>query len=137
MFKVKNTRRQKRSVSPQVRTTEDPATVAPTPPSSFDHFFDAETTSASNKPWLYLERGTRLQRFRAFADSYPDLTEEERAELNRVLVKANDAKLLNTKQQVLYEDGVIQSIRGLKKVAATFKIDPVRPTKKKVREDGK
>jgi hypothetical protein len=68
------------------------------PQNSFDSFFDAETATALNKPWLNLERGARLQRFRVFADEYPGLNEDERANLNKVLGKANDAKMLNTKQ---------------------------------------
>ncbi len=138
MFKVKSTRRQKRSVSP----SERPAIIehVPAPQSSFDSFFDAETTTALNKPWLRLERGPRLQRFRVFADEYPELTEEGKDQLYKFLVKANDGKLLNTKQQVLYENGKIQAIRGLRKLSddpITFKIEAVRPTKKKGREDSR
>jgi hypothetical protein len=56
-----------------------------------------------------------------------------------MLVKANDAKVLNTKQQIQYENGKILSIRGLRKVVGegepVFKIDVSRPTKKKT-DDG-
>jgi hypothetical protein len=124
---------------PQERPTESVIEhVQPNqlPQNSFDSFFDAETATALNKPWLNLERGARLQRFRVFADEYPNITEEERGILYRILVKANDAKMLNTKQQVLYEGGKIVSIRGLKQtggngVPILFKIEQVRPTKKK------
>ena len=101
-------------------------------------FFSAESASAFLKPWLRLERGLRLQRFRVFADEYPGITVEERENLYKMLVKANDAKMLNTKQQIQYEDGTILAIRGLKYIkpttegiAGTFKIEAVRATKKK------
>lgn len=134
MFRiVKNTRRNvKRSVSP-----------TPKMDSAMSTFFHAESESAFLKPWLRLERGLRLQRFRAFAEEYPGLTEEEKDTLNKTLVKANDAKLLNTKQQIQYEEGKIVGIRGLKKIIGSdgqtvFKIDPTRPTKKKTisKEEG-
>jgi len=106
------------------------------------NFFDAESAAVSlSKPWLRLERGLRLQKYRTFAESYPSLNAEEKETLYKVLMKANDAKLLNTKQHVQYENGVIQSIKGLKivrvgdpTVPATFKIDALRATKKNVEE---
>jgi hypothetical protein len=127
MFKVvKNTRRNRRSVSPTERS-EIP-TMA---------FFDAESASAFQRPWLRLERGLRLQKLRQFAEEYPGLSTEEKDVLLKTLVKANDAKLLNTKQQIVYEGEKIQSIRGLKMTRvgespATFKIDTAltRPTKR-------
>lgn len=136
MFKVvKNTRRNRRSVSPTpLPTTSGALDTAMTT------FFTAESTaSATTKPWLRLERGLRLQRFRTFAEEYPDISTEEREILYKMLVKANDAKLLNTKQQVQYEEGKIVGIRGLKLVRAesgsVFKIDTSRPTKRKVHKD--
>ena len=106
-------------------------------------YFEAESAAVLlSKPWLRLERGLRLQKYRIFANTYPGLTEEEREALYKVLVKANDAKpsLLNTKQQITYENGVIQSIKGLKMIrndlnTATFKIEVVRPTKKNLTDD--
>jgi hypothetical protein len=138
MFKVvKNTRKnsiQRRSSSPSSREE----TVHQNQPNenTFDTFFDAESASAFQKPWLRVERGLRMQRFKLFADQYPGLSTVERQSLLKVLIHANDAKLLNTKQQIQYEDGYIVSIKGLKMnrvgdSPATFKIDPVRPTKKK------
>ena len=103
---------------------------------SITTFLDAETASAFLKPWLRLERGLRLQRFRVFAEEYPGLSTEEKEALCKVLIKANDARILNTKQQIHYEDGKIQNIRGLRMTRvgegpAVFKIDTTRPTKKK------
>lgn len=132
MFRVvKTTRRNRRSPSPP--PTEEAVDK------SMQTFFDAESAHALHKPWLRLERGLRLQRFRAFADVYPGLSDVEKEALYRTLVKANDAKLLNTKQQIQYENGNILSIRGLKMVRvgdtpATFKIELVRSTKRKKEE---
>ena len=84
-----------------------------------------------------MERGLRLQKYRAFAEAYPGLNKDEKEALYKTLMKANDAKLLNTKQYVQYENGVIQSVKGLKviktgdpNVPASFKIDTLRSTKK-------
>jgi len=166
MFKVKSTRRNpKRSGSPlriepvtvtiatttgttgATGTTGTAATDPPTKPTDPSSkptltntldFFQAESTATSlAKPWLRLERGLRLQKFRTYAESYPGLTVDEQKDLYNFLLRANDNKQLNTKQQVAYENGTIQSIRGLKvirtgdiKVPAVFKIEAVRLTKK-------
>jgi hypothetical protein len=126
-----------------VSTTDisESTTVAPpvTLMSRLTNFFEAESVAASTtKPWLRLERGLRLQKLRTYADTYPDLTFEERDSLNKALVKANDSKLLNTKQQIIYEGGKIINIRGLKIIRsndpthiASFKIEIHRQTKKK------
>jgi len=107
------------------------------------NFFEAESHAASTtKPWLRLERGIRLQKLRTFAESYPGLSIEEKENLNKALVKANDSKLLNTKQQLVYEEGKILSIRGLKIIrdgdpthSASFKIEVHRLTKKRGTSD--
>jgi hypothetical protein len=109
----------------------------------YTNFFEAESAAvALTKPWLRLERGIRLQRFRAFAEAYPGLSPSEQDALYKMLMRANDAKLLNTKQQIVYENGVIQSIKGLKiirtgdpSVPATFKIEIARATKRHVDDD--
>jgi len=103
---------------------------------NMNNYFEAETAAVLlSKPWLRLERGLRLQKFRIFSRSYPGLSEKEQDALYALLVKANDSKLLNTKQQIQYENGVILSVKGLKMIRigaeqATFKIDIARPTKK-------
>jgi len=129
--------------APQVQ----PAVLAPQQDtqkteSQFDkniqNFFVAESAAMSiQKPWLRLERGIRLQKYRTYANTYPGLTPDEQENLYKVLMKANDAKLLNTKQQIAYEQGVITAVRGLKvlkngdpSIPAVFKIDVPRPTKK-------
>lgn len=105
-------------------------------------FFAAESAAtALTKPWLRLERGLRLQRFRAYAEAYPGLSASEKTRLYEVLVAANDKKLLNTKQQVTYENGIIQSIRGLKVIRtgdaaepAVIKIEPPQVTKRNTKD---
>ena len=154
MFRVKTTRRNvKRATSPIRPATDISGAVTMNPPievivppkpvkesvsfeQNMNTYFEAESASVLlSKPWLRLERGLRLQKFRAFSKSYPGLNEKEQDALYNLLVKANEAKLLNTKQQIQYENGVIQSVKGLKMIRvgaeqATFKIDVVRPTKK-------
>jgi hypothetical protein len=145
MFRTKTTTRRnvKRAISPlQMATNAQPA-ADPTPAvtlpetSSFEknltNFFEAESSASSNtKPWLRLERGIRLQKLRVFAEEQTEYTAEERDALIKMLIKANDAKVLNTKQQIQYENGKILSIRGLRKDdEGVFKIDVSRPSKKK------
>lgn len=149
MLKVKNTRRQRRSTSPPnsaaavaaniaVATMDMPDAVASR--HGMQSFFDAESANAFMKPWLRLERGLRLQKLRQFAEEYPGLSVEERDNLYKALVRANDARGLNTKQQIQYEDGKIHSIRGLRMTRvgdspATFRIEVVRPTKKRGKDE--
>ena len=161
MFRVKTTRRNvKRAISP-LRPASGPLDLSgavpppqniivvdtPNPDSlmekGFTNFFEAESAAVSlSKPWLRLERGIRLQKYRAFAEAYPGLNTAEKDSLYKMLVKANDAKMLNTKQQIQYENGTIQSIKGLKiiktgdpAIPATFKIDTTKTLKKHTSED--
>jgi len=157
MFRAKTTTRRntKRAISPLHAATNSQTVDATTaaPPvaslpenSSFEknltNFFEAESSASSNtKPWLRLERGIRLQKLRVFAEEQPGYTAEEKDILNKMLVKANDAKVLNTKQQIQYENGKIIAIRGLRKVTEgddiQFKIDVQRATKKRTEEVNK
>jgi hypothetical protein len=101
-------------------------------------FLTTETATALKRPWLRLERGVRLQKFRAFAEACPEMiTAAEKDILYRALVKANDEKLLNSKQQVVYDSeiGTISDIKGLRisrvgLAPPTVKIEAARPTKK-------
>lgn len=162
MFRVKSTRKNvKRTASP-IRPTSDPYAAAttdaipkpvaepvretlPTIDKQYASFFEAESAAtALSKPWLRLDRGMRLQKYRAFAEAYPGLSEGEKDTLYKMLLKANDAKLLNTKTQVQYEHGVIQAVHGLKiirtgdpTVPATFKIEVPRATKRNTDSDAK
>ena len=150
MFRTKSTRRTKRAISPLRAATNEPVqeTVKAAPPEpqenqstlekNMTNFFEAESAAvALQKPWLRLERGMRLQKYRAFAEVFPGLSAEEKEGLYKTLLKANDAKLLNTKQQIQYENGKIVSVKGLKVIRsgnpeapAVFKIETVRPTKR-------
>jgi len=151
MFRVKSTRRSSGKRSPEMETPTGPAkalkvevsaentldTTMALKPTVIEFFAAEGNATALAKPWLRLDRGLRLQRFRAYADAYPGLSIVEKAKLYEVLVTANDKKLLNTKQQVNYENGVIQSIRGLKVIrtgdtseAAVIKIEAPRLTKR-------
>ena len=147
MFRVKTTRRNvKRAISPLRPATDLPPalsevptntiaaepTVEPVLEKQINNFFAAESAAVSlSKPWLRLERGIRIQKYRAFAETHPDVeTTEEKDALFKMLVKANDAKLLNTKTAINYEAGKIISIKGLKKVEGVFKIDAPRQTKR-------
>ena len=166
MFRVNTTRRNvKRAPSP-IRPATDvsgaitfamppptPTTVAPPPTNtvlptatlekSVSNLLDAEMASTLlNKPWLRLERGLRLQKFRAFAEVFPGLSPVERTAMFDFLVKANDARQLNTKSVIQYEGGKIISIKGLKIIRvgdpagpAVFKIDAGRQTKRHTSED--
>jgi hypothetical protein len=78
-----------------------------------------------------------MQKLRTFADNFEGLGAEDKDNLYKYLVRANDSKLLNTKQQIQYEHGSIQSIKGLKiirtgdpSISATFKIEMHRATKR-------
>lgn len=163
MMRTKTVRRgRKTATSPIIAATDisgvvqvpqqEPPTLELPPPqqeSQFDkniqNFFVAESAAMSvQKPWLRLERGIRLQKYRSYAQAYPGLKPEEQDSLYKVLVKANDAKLLNTKQQINYENGVILAVKGLKVVKtgdpnspAVFKIDIPRPTKKNSEDPSK
>ena len=150
MFRVKTTRRNvKRAISPLRPASDLPSTLSEVPTNSiesvpdstpvepalekqFNNFFAAESAAVSlSKPWLRLERGIRIQKYRIFAESHPEAeTAEEKEALFKMLVKANDAKLLNTKTAINYEAGKIISIKGLKKVDGVFKIEVPRQTKR-------
>jgi hypothetical protein len=162
MFRVKTTRRNiKRALSPLKPALdptapptnmiiEAPPPVAPiTVSSASSEFIDkqdkqmtdlfaAEAASVSlTKPWLRLERGIRMQKLRTFADNYDGLSPDDKDNLYKYLVRANDSKLLNTKQQIQYEHGIIQSIKGLKIIRTgdpsqqtLFKIEVHRATKR-------
>jgi hypothetical protein len=120
----------KRRTDPLTSVNEmDPALVS---------FLTTESATALKRPWLRLERGVRMQKFRAFAEASAEMaTPAEKDILYRALVSANDAKLLNSKQQVIYdsEKGEILDIKGLRisrigEAPPTVKIEATRPTKK-------
>ena len=115
----------------------------------FISLLSAESTSALKKPWLRLERGMRIQKFRQFASEYIDseglkLNEKEKDLLVKSLVACNDTKLLNSKQSVVYDSdlGKIVDIKGLKMTrtsdeSVSFKIETSRPTKRSKQSESK
>lgn len=149
MFRVRAATRKstKRAISPFRPATDQEASVTTVTSAvgggsaaqaTLANLLDAETTATlTTKPWLRLERGLRIQKLRLFADAYPGLSDEEKESLHSFLARANDAKQLNTKSQITYEEGRIQSIKGLRVIrsgdpteAPIFKIDGGRQTKR-------
>lgn len=131
--------------SPALGPVPSPAVPTPVPSggagsaqATLANLLEAETAATlTTKPWLRLERGLRIGKLRAFAEAYPGLSPTEKEALHAFLIKANDNKQLNTKSQITYEDGQIQSIKGLKVIrsgdpaeAPIYKIDGGRQTKR-------
>ena len=134
---------------PATISIDDSKTIDP----GFFSFLTAESVSALKKPWLRLERGARIQKFRQFADEYvvceedeesKKLTASEKEILVKFLVSSNDSKLLNSKQSVLYdlEESKIKDIKGLKMIKdeegnVSFKIEAARATKRSKQSESK
>jgi hypothetical protein len=128
-------------------TIDDTKSIDP----GFFSFLTAESASALKKPWIRLERGARIQKFRQFADEYNDnseesksLTSSEKEILVKFLISCNDSKQLNSKQAVVYdlEETKIKDIKGLKMVKdekddISFKIEASRPTKRSKQSESK
>ena len=101
---------------------------------------DAESKSAVHRPWLRLERGTRMRLLRSYVEKQT-LSPTEKVDLLGALVEALDRKLLNSKSQITYNSdvGEIVEINSLKIVRpaegkVTFRIEPPnRGTKKAAR----
>lgn len=71
-----------------------------------DDFLEREAGQAFKKPWHRLERGLRLNRLRAFAESMATargLKPTEQAALLDILTRALDRKALNSKLAVTYD----------------------------------
>lgn len=67
---------------------------------------DSEASSAFRKPWHRLERGLRINRIRAFCEEMVvqrSLKPNEKDSLFLLLSKALDAKRLNSKTEVIYD----------------------------------
>ena len=85
---------------------------------SLARFLDQEAGSAYKRQWHRLERGLRLNRLRKFGDEEAvrlNLSEVEKQNLNQLLAKSLDKKLLNSKTSVIYdpEKESITEIKGL------------------------
>jgi hypothetical protein len=85
---------------------------------TFQSFLNSNAEEAFNRPWHKLERGLRLNRLRAFVDAEKiraNYNEDEAKQLNAVIIKAFDKKMLNTKNVVIYNENTaqIEEIKGL------------------------
>lgn len=84
----------------------------------FLKFLESNSEDAFTRPWHRLERGMRLNRIRKFVDEEAlrfQFSEEEKADLYTMLIKALDKKQLNSKSIVNYdcEQQKILEIKGL------------------------
>jgi hypothetical protein len=73
---------------------------------NLNKLLDTEAGTAFKKPWHRLERGLRLNRIRLFSDEMAtqrSLKPDEKEALFSLLIKALDAKKLNSKTEVLYD----------------------------------
>lgn len=73
---------------------------------SLETMLSAEASSAFKRPWHRLDRGLRLNRIRAFAESMGKargLKEAEQVALLTLLTRALDRKVLNSKTCVVYD----------------------------------
>jgi hypothetical protein len=85
---------------------------------AFQLFLNSNAEEAFNRPWHKLERGLRLNRLRLFIDAEKaraNYTDDEVKQLNAVIMKAFDKKMLNTKNVVVYNEKTtqIEEIKGL------------------------
>ena len=85
---------------------------------TFVNFLNQEADDAYKRPWHRLERGLRLNRLRKFVDEEAvrlTLTAVEKTALDAQIMKANEKKLLNSKNAVIYDqdEQKIKEIKGL------------------------
>lgn len=86
--------------------------------SNFLSFLDKQSQDAYKRPWHRMEQGLRLNRLRLYTDEEAarnSYNEEEKARLLALLIKAHDRKLLNSKNNVVYnmETERITEVKGL------------------------
>ena len=123
---------------------------------TFVNFLNQEADDAYKRPWHRLERGLRLNRLRKFVDEEAvrlTLTLPEKVALDTQIMKANDKKLLNSKNAVIYDmdEQKIKEIKGLvmhrgadgkvlfqvleKRNAVTFRKKQTAPTVPDIKEE--
>jgi hypothetical protein len=102
-------------------------------------FFSIENKNTLKKPWLKLDRALKIDRLRAYADSY-DATPDERQRLSQCLLSSLDRGLLKSRQIVSYntETCKIDEIKGLTSITTDgglrqFKVELPRATKRRTR----
>lgn len=86
--------------------------------SNFLSFLDKQSQDAYKRPWHRMEAGLRLNRLRLYADEEAarnSYNEEEKGRLVALLTKAHDRKLLNSKNNVVYNTDTerITEVKGL------------------------
>jgi hypothetical protein len=104
---------------------------------NFLSFLDKQAQDAYKRPWHRMEQGLRLNRLRLYADEDAvrnSYSEDDKARLIALLVKAHDRKLLNSKSNVTYdvETERITEVKGLvmhrnSDGTATFRILDKKP----------
>jgi hypothetical protein len=73
---------------------------------SLENMLAAESNAAYKRPWHRLDRGLRLNRLKAFAETLTasrGLKAHEQTALLQLLTRALDRKILNSKTSVLYD----------------------------------
>ena len=113
---------------------------AMTTESILNALFNAESKVSGLRPWLRVDRGTRMRLLRAFVETNKEYTPTEKIDLLSVLVDALDRRLLNSKSQITYnaDIGVIVEINALKVIKAAdgktvFRVEPPNRGTKKAR----
>jgi hypothetical protein len=104
-----------------------------------DAFFTSENKNTLKRPWIKLDRALKIDRLRAFANEYKDVTVEEKSRLTQCLLSALDRGLLKTRLIINYntETCKIDEIKGLSSqitdTGRSFKVELPRATKRRSR----
>ena len=108
--------------------------------SMLNALLNAESKVSVLKPWLRIDRGTRMKLLRTFVEKNKDYTTQEKTDLLQILVDALDRRLLNSKSQITYnmEKGEISEVNALKVIKHTegktiFRVEPPNRGTKKAR----
>jgi len=104
-----------------------------------DAFFTSENKNTLKRPWIKLDRALKMDRVRAFANEYKDITADEKPRLTQCLLSALDRGLLKTRLIINYntETCKIDEIKGLTiqttDTGRSFKVELPRATKRRSR----
>ena len=102
-------------------------------------FFTSENKNTLKRPWIKLARALKIDRLRAFANEYKDITPEEKSRLTQCLLSGLDRGLLKTRLIINYntETCKIDEIKGLTiqttDTGRSFKVELPRATKRRSR----
>ena len=123
----------------QIQTPQAPLDFLQNMEKGMDAFFTSENKNTLKRPWIKLDRALRIDRLRAFANEYKDITAEEKTRLTQCLLSSLDRGLLKTRQIVNYntETCKIDEIKGLTiqttDAVRSFKVELPRATKRRTR----